>query len=400
MYHKLVELVQKCSFKIKSSVNPGVYHLPVKDYFRRGETLQKNALLIYRAMPFHLPPSHPIYRSHQNLIQSRWIAEVLDQMGFNVDVLEYSKPTLPLRDSYDLVISHNCAVDPRQAFVKDSIKIYLAAGTEHREHNLRQQQRLEAFEGRRGHHEIELHWDVEDMLWTETADAIFCFGNDSVANTWRNRFHCPVFAFQNTAIKDIETIFSERNPISDHFLFLGSRQQLAKGLDLLLEAFAECHHLHLHICGHYLKDHGFCGAYRDLFKKSNIHSHGWVDVTGRRFRKIAEKCAFTISASCSEGSPGSITNAMRLGMIPLVSPECGLDDNEGVIIMRDLSVSGIIEMIQQCAAMNIEELQTLSELGKSRARRDFTEHAFKQRWHQMLTETLSESRENSFKLLK
>lgn len=392
MNFKLVDLIQKCILKIKSSVNPNAYHSPIKDYFQRGEILQKNALLIYRAMPFHLSPSHPIYRSHQNMIQSRWIAEVLDQMGFTVDVLEYSKPTVPMRDCYDLVISHNCTVDPKEAFVNDSIKIYLAAGTEHREHNLRQQQRLEAFERRRGHHAVELHWDVEDMPWTENADAIFCFGNGTVVNTWRKRFSCPVYGFQNTAVNDLDSTLSQRNPKSDHFLFLGSRQQLAKGLDLLLEAFAKCPHLHLHICGHYLKDHGFCRAYRDLFQKSNIYSHGWVDITGRRFRKIAEKCAFTISASCSEGSPGSITNAMRIGMVPLVSPECGLDDNEGVIIMRDLSVSGIIEMIQQCAAMDIEELKTLSELGVFRARRDFTEYAFKQRWHQMLSEVITNSR--------
>lgn len=391
----LIDLIQKCIFKIKIYFNPDAYHLPIKDYFQRGETLQKNALLIYRTMPFHLSPSHPVYRSHQNMIQSRWIAEVLDQMGFTVDVLEYSEPTVSIRDSYNLVISHNCVVDPKQTFVKDSTKIYLAAGTEHREHNLRQQQRLEAFERRRGHHAVDLHWDVEEMPWTEDADAIFCFGNDTIASTWRKRFRCPVYAFQNTAVNELDSILSQRNPKGEHFLFLGSQQQLAKGLDLLLEAFAECPQLHLHICGHYLKDIGFCRAYRDLFQKSNIHSHGWVDITGRRFHKIAEKCAFTISASCSEGSPGSITNAMRLGMIPLVSPECGLGENEGVILMRDLSVSGIATMIQQCAAMDTEELQTLSEIGVARARRDFTESAFKQRWHQMLTKVITNSRKNS-----
>ncbi len=382
----------KLIFHLKDRLKSGDYLLPVMDYFKRGGNCRGRALLIYRTIPFHLAPSHPAFHFHQSMVQSLLIAKALDQLGFSVDVLDHSEPVIPPRDPYDIVICHNSEADSKLPQFAGATKIYLASGTEHRTHNLRQQQRVEAFESRMGHHEIELKFDTEKMPWTENAEAIFCFGNEAVSETWRARFGCPVLPFQNTALKELADLPRRWHSESRHFLFLGSRQQLAKGLDLLLEAFAESPDLHLHVCGHYLKDKAFCSAYRDLlFRRTNIHSHGWVDVTSRSFLKVAALCGFTISATCAEGSPGSITNAMRLGMIPILSPEAGLDGGDGVIILHDVSISGISAIIKQCAAEAPDRLRELSDLAVSRAKRDFTEKTFEQRWIEMLTEVLSGS---------
>lgn len=381
---------KKIIFQLKVLLNSDQFFKPVEDFFNRGDAGRCDALLIYRTMPFHLEPSHPVFNFHQSMVQSLLIAEVLDQMGFRVDVIDHSRPVTTPRNSYDMVICHKSDADPHLPQFANSRKIYLASGTEHRTHNSRQRKRLEDFELRRGKHNVELVWDTEDMPWVEHSDRILCFGNEAVAGTWRSRFNCPVLPFQNTAVEQLTTQPRQWREAASHFLFLGSRQQLAKGLDLLLEAFADCPDLHLHVCGHYLKDPEFCKVYRDLlFNRKNIHSYGWVDITSRKFLKIAYRCGFTISASCAEGSPGSITNAMKLGMIPILSPEAGVDEGEGVIILNDISIAGIKCMIKQYSSESPRELQNLSDQASLRANRDFTEEAFKSRWFEMLTDALS-----------
>ena len=383
-------LAQKLLFQLQIRYSKR-FMRPVEDFFDRTGIRRGNALLIYRTMPFHLHPSHSSFNFHQSMIQSRLIASALDKLGYRVDVIDHTGDIKAPLSSYDVVISHKSDTIPDNPVFASAIKIYLASGTEHKTHNIRQQQRLDEFQKRMGSQEVELTWDREYMPWAERADAIFCFGNEYVAAPWRTRFGCTVLPFQNTAIHQLPSLRRQWVSESKHFLFLGSRQQLAKGLDLLLEAFANRPDLHLHVCGHYLKDEGFCRVYgKHLFKTDNIHSHGWVDVTSAAFLKVASKCAFTISATCAEGSPGSITNAMKLGMIPILPREAGLDGGEGVIIMEDLSIAGIVSLIERCSIESQENLRQLSQEARHRAERDFTESAFETRWIQMLQEALGD----------
>lgn len=364
---------------------------PVTDYFKKEESFSRRAILLYRTMPFHLGTDHPVYNYHQSMIQSKLIAEALDHLGYIVDVANFHTPLEP-SVPYDLVISHNGAEDHHKRAYRNAKKIYLATGTEHRTHNQRQQSRLNAFEARLGRHNVALQWDEENMPWVENADAIFCFGNEAVAETWRRRFGDPVLPFENTSLKTLPDLGRQWNEEKKHFLFLGSAQQLAKGLDLLLEAFGQCPDLHLHVCGHFLKDPVFCEAYRKLlFETSNIHSHGWVDVTNQKFYKLAASCAFTISASCAEGSPGSITNCMRLGLIPLLSREAGVTEGNGVKILTDLSVPGIVASIRSHSTTGSDQLEQMSVSATRRALSDFSETAFKTRWIEMLSSVIPKS---------
>jgi hypothetical protein len=97
---------------------------------------------------------------------------------------------------------------------------------------------------------------------------------------------------------------------------------------------------------------------------------------------------FTISASCAEGSPGSITNAMKLGIIPILAREAGINGDDGVIIMNDLSIEGIKYMIRKCSTETPERLSKLSLEATQRAERDFTESAFKKRWIEMIEDVV------------
>ena len=66
---------------------------------------------------------------------------------------------------------------------------------------------------------------------------------------------------------------------------------------------------------------------------------------GEQFCEISEKCSFTILPSCSEGVAGSVLTAMSAGIIPIVSRECGFEDDE-VIQLRDCDMETIEEAIR------------------------------------------------------
>lgn len=381
---------ERLSFAIASKIAPDKLHGPVANVYRRDWSSPQRALLVYRTLPFRLKPGHTYFRYHQSMRQSLLIGRVLDELGFLVDVVDYTSPWPVPSERYNLVISHDFSLNPSAEHWKDAIRVYLASGTEHRLHNIRQRERLEAFTQRRGYHTVELRWDSEEMPWTDQAHAIFCFGNESIADTWRHRFSCPVFAFANTAFPGLECASRDWALARKHFLFLGSGQQLAKGLDLLLEAFDATPDLHLYVCGHYLKDRAFCQAYADqLFNRPNIHSVGWIDLTSRSARGLASNCAFTVSATCAEGSPGSLTNAMRWGLIPLISDYAGVDQEPGIPTLGKAGVCEILQAVVSASNLPAAYLKSLSAETVARAEDRFSESTFMSTWKRMLTQSIT-----------
>ena len=374
---------------LKLKIFSDYYHSSISDYFQKAGRYEHRALFVYRSLPFLVPKKHPIFRCHQSMDQALIIARILDEMGFVVDVADYTRGALSCRYNYDLVLSHNCFLDPDAESWRRALKIYLASGTEHSTHNDRQWNRLSNFEARVGRQDVELIWDTEEMPWTEKADAIFCFGNDEVAETWRRKFGCPVLPFQNTASESVCEAHRDWHKARNEFLFLGSRQQLAKGLDLLIEAFADCPELSLHICGHYRRDVGFCKIYRDAFQLPNIHGHGWVDMGSRKMHRLATRCGFAVSATCAEGSPGSITNMMKTGMVAILPAEAGLNFGQGVLRLGTSSIAEIRAAVRKFAGMSPETLEAISAEALERAAQDFSIQTFSTRWRTMLESTLA-----------
>src|SRR5260370_39818422 len=58
------------------------------------------------------------------------------------------------------------------------------------------------------------------------------------------------------------------------------------------------------------------------------------------FRHIADRCSFALLPSCSEGIAGSMLTAMSAGVIPIVSRECGFEEDE-VYYLRESTIDEI-----------------------------------------------------------
>jgi glycosyltransferase involved in cell wall biosynthesis len=344
------------------------------------------ALLVYLVRPFRLSKNHPAFRHHQNLRQATQIAAVLDSFGYTVDVVDLGDRQFRPERTYDLLINHRVDYDGLEpAIGPRTLKIYLSSGMNHIVHNQNQQARVKYFTERKGRDPKDLIWDREDMPYLKIADALVGFGNEFTMASWRSAFPGPTYAFGNYSLEVLQLQDRDLRTARSHFLFFGSRQQVGKGLDLLLDVFPQLPHFHLHICARYKEEKDFCDCYaRELFHTPNIHTHGFVDIGGRTFRNLISRCAFVLHPTCSDAAVGSVVNAMATGLIPIVSREAGLDVEASGFTLRDCRIETIAETVQAVSGLPAEQLVARSAgiLKISHAR--YSQARFIERWKEIM----------------
>jgi glycosyltransferase involved in cell wall biosynthesis len=152
-----------------------------------------------------------------------------------------------------------------------------------------------------------------------------------------------------------------------------------KGLDLVLEAFAQMPDFHLTVCGPVQHEKDFEDAYnKELYHTANILTTGWMDVSSPEFIEIARNCAGLVYPSCSEGQAGSVVTCMRAGLVPIVSLESGVDvsDDFGVSL-RESSVNEIREAVTRLSSFPARQLNEMAvlawKLAKKHSRDRFAE---------------------------
>jgi glycosyltransferase involved in cell wall biosynthesis len=385
----MITTIQKGLLRIEAVLSSKRRSQPVFNVNRvanpRG---MKRALFVYLTLPFHLRPGHPMFFQHQNRKQAVLIARLLGEFGYLVDVVDITDRSFRPAGVYDLILSHRVDCAGLETAINDkTVKIYLASGTNHLWRNRNIRQRLDALAARRGRALDPVVWDIEDMPWVRNADAVVCFGNEHVVQSWREVCPGPVYGFNNYGMVTNASFSRDYAEARHHFLFFGSGQQVGKGLDLLLEVFPRHPELHLYICSRYEREKDFCECYRhELFETPNIHPCGWIDIKGARFRQLVTRCAWVVHPTCSDASTGSVINAMSAGLVPIVTREAGIDLEDFGILFADDRLETIEQTICKAAQLPAREVEILSQRTHEAAKRDFSEEAFLRRWREILTD--------------
>ena len=335
----------------------------------------KNALLVYITSPFI---GNNANKRHSNYWQSYEYVRILSDRGYNVDVISYDDPYAHLKKKYDLVIaSFPRKVDCYHNHLKaDAIKIAYFTTSSPTFNNSRELERIENLYKRTGVR-VKAMRQIPDLTKDiYNYDATFFIGNHYNYLSFDVDKMPPVYYIHNHAeVQDIEFDEKLKNPRA--FMFLGSVGQVHKGLDLLLEVFGEkdfpCD---LYICSAYEYEKDFYELYKDhLTNRSNIHPQGVMDLDSDEFRQLAIKCCYMITPSCSEGKSGSVVDAMSFGMIPIVSRECGFDEDEA-IILDNCHIDTIRQRVLDYAEKDIEWIRNESERIKSIFVERYTKKAF------------------------
>lgn len=352
--------------------------------------IRGNVLLSNVIDPFLLNPGHPVSNAHTHDWEALQIAQTFLDLGYCVDVIRWTNDRFVPTKDYAVFI------DSRYNFArlvpllnKACLKIMHIDTAHWLFHATAQYRRLQALQQRRG-----VALQPAKMVYPnraiEQADCATMLGNDFTLSTYRYA-HKPIYRtpISTTNLypwpqgKDFEAC-------RKHFLWFGSGGLVHKGLDLVLEAFAEMPEYHLTVCGPIQEEKDFEEAFAtELYHTPNIRTVGWVDVSGSEFMQITRNCLGLIYPSCSEGGGGSVITCMHAGVIPLVSYESSVEVDDFGFLLKDCSIEHIKNSIRMVAGLPAQELQERARRAWEYARANHTREKFAEEYRKVITTILA-----------
>lgn len=353
----------------------------------------KKCLLAYITKPFIKGTK----ASHPNYFEAKAIAAVLDELNYDVDVCFFCNDKFKNFNKYDLIIGLGDSFDNSINKVrggKNVARVFYATGANF----------ISSF-----YNEIERWIDLYDkkgiivapsrfglpknpqisIQSMKSVDGIITVGGQWCASTYNMWGKCiyqvGVIPFTKYSYTDMNRNISL---CRCSFLWLGGKGLVHKGLDIILETFVRMSNYNLYIACNYEK--GFWDKYADELNKENIHYVGFVNTNSSKFYELANKCAYTIGTSCSEGTCTSIVTCMCTGLIPITSKESGIDYGH---VIDDCNSDSIVEMITELNKKSDEEIQADMERTYKYVSENYTEDIFRRKFKYALHNILKEKYE-------
>lgn len=360
---------------------------------RRVATLKPQAtpkghvLFSYINDPFLLKPGQPIPNTHTHFWESWQMANTFVELGYSVDVIHWlNRYFIPDKD-YAFFVDARLNLErfaPRLG--KDCVKIMHIDSAHWLYHGSAQYRRLLALQRRKGVTLAPVKI-VPPNLGIEHADCATVLGNAFTIDTYRYAqkpmYRIPI----STPIQYPWPDRKDFEAIRNRFLWFGSGDLVHKGLDLVLDAFANMPDYHLTVCGPVAREKEFEKVYhKELYQTPNIRTVGWIDVSSPEFVEIANSCAGVVYPSCSEGGGGSVITCMHAGLIPIVTYETSVDvrDDYGVIL-PGCSVEDIQAAVQRVSGLPADRLRAMARAAWEFARTKHTRERFADEYRRVLS---------------
>ncbi|QVL50325.1 MAG: glycosyltransferase [Thiocapsa sp.] len=322
----------------------------------------------------------PVLRTHNHFIEASSIASCLLERGYTVDFIDYRNPGFVPRKRYDLFVSARTNFERiARRLNPDCVKIVHLDTSHWLSNNHAALVRLRDVCNRRGV-ALSSYRPIEYNRGIEEADCATLLGNEVTHETYafagKTVFQIPNPGSTEYAWDDNKDFDACRN----RFLWLGSAGFVHKGLDLALEAFARMPGLHLTVCGPIERDRHFEDAFRkELYETPNIHTHGWVDVTGAEFAALASRTIGHIYPTCAEGAAGAVVNCMHFGLVPITTPQAGVDvDPSFGLVLPELSVKAVQDAVRTIAGLPTDRLAAMARMSQSEARRVYSREHYEE----------------------
>jgi len=346
---------------IKELIKYFIYK-PLINVYNTG--FSKTILISYITHPFI---KRGINLSHTNYAEAIAMAEVFKELNYNVDIVNYNSKRKLEYKKYDLIIGFG---EPLiNSFYQNKsrcITIYYGTGMHVCHQNNASLNRLEEVYNKKNVwvldsiRIVEKTWSIQTTL----VDYMIMFGNQVVMESYKQYFHKPIYNIPLSSYEilnlpsNIELINNKNyDGAKRNFIFMSSSGLVHRGLDLLLEIFSENPSLHMHIFASIDNELGFKKAYyNELYNSQNIHVYGFIPLDSETFLTTIKKSAFCLYPSCSEAGAGSVINLMNHGILPIVTDESSIKQNEFVTKIDSISKKAIQNSINLATQIPNKEL--------------------------------------------
>ncbi len=353
-------------------------------------TSRGDVLLSYILDPFRLPPGQSIPNTHSNYWESVLMARTFLDLGYSVDAIHWTNQEFQPKKDYTVLIDGRWNMQRLAPLLSwDCQKIQHIDVCHILFQNAAEASRLLALQRRRGVTLSPRRFEMPNLA-IEFADCATVLGNQFTLDTFRyaNKplYPVPIIPCGCYAWPEGKDFDSCRN----RFLWFGSGGVVRKGLDLVLEAFAEMPDYHLTVCGPVHADEDFEQAYHEeLYDTPNIETIGWIDIDGPKFRDICMNSVAMIYPSCAEGQCGGVITCMHAGLIPVISYESGVDVYDFGMILPDCSIQEIENAIQRISSLSGKHLEQMARGAWEYARANHTKEKFAQAYREAIEHILA-----------
>jgi len=378
---------KKYGFILEKPKPLAVSEMAIENYFKTCH--KKEALLSYVIYPF----LGPVENHHSNNQECFAIAEILNSLGYNVDVINWDNITFLPTKKYDLVIdNHNNLVRLADYFTGTTKKIFHATNAHWLYQNSVEYNIHYNYFLNRGI-AVTPSRQITPSNSVENCDAITMFGNEFTAETY-GKFRSKVYHIP-MSVTTRPGIVTDRNisVAKRKFLWLNSHGALLKGMATVIDAFAATPELDLFICSNLANDGRLQEVVEmEISTNQNIKIIGWVDLEGDIFKQLVKECAWVINTSFSEGGGGSTLNCMAKGLIPLISKSASisLPDKTGFYI-NDNDANTLISVLKKVCLLPDDELMERSVNASNFVSENHTLEHFMKRYEKFLVDILAVS---------
>ena len=364
--------------------NKGVHRL-----FPKGKS-RGTVVISYITWPFREGFDVPRARGHTNAFEVITMAQIYQELGFAVEVVDYDNETyVPPKDSSIVIDIHGQLERWDAHLSKECLRILHATGPHWLTYNRSETDRLAAIIERRC---VSLmpYRQVKPTQSVKFANHVTVLGNEYTMES---------FAFAQKLMTRVPLSSAYEFPwpnkrnfevAKKKFLWVGSFGMVQKGLDLVLEAFSKLPELSLTVCGRPEKEADFYQCYqKELLQTPNIHLHGWIDMAAPEFQTIAQDHAAIIYPGAAEGGAGSVIHCMHAGMVPICTRESSVDLGDFGMLINKGTVEAIMEAARKFASLSGEEVQERAKKSYDHVRKFHTRECFRKNYHEFAARVLS-----------
>ena len=345
-------------------------------------------MVSYIIEPFRMKSQENALNTHANYWAAWEIVNILNEMNFDVDIIEASNTRFIPVTEYNLVIGTLGCLDRFAPFVDADTKlIFYALGVyvDQRNGSKGELGRIKALEKRRSCHYTpkRLFRDPEMIKRSVAiADAVIVSGGKHTVSTFPDEIKkkittCTIPVASHTIYKKTDDILISE---AKEFVWFFGYGQVHKGLDLVIEAFSKLKNVKLNIIGTMEPD--FYLAYeKELTQQSNIKYHGFLDPRENRFKRIMDRSFCFIAPSVNEGISPACISMLQAGLFPIISRGCGIDLPEGYgITLEEDTIESIQKAVEKVCAIGsqllIKQIKVLRKFAEEKYSAEAFTHQF------------------------
>ncbi len=349
-------------------------------------------LLSFITGPFTMAPWEFFTDPHPNYWTAEEVARLFLERGYDVDVINWNDTHFIPRKKYAVCIDMQYNLERLSHFLPEDCKKVMFLIASHPTHqNAAEKKRSRDFEKRRG---IILPLGRQDPLTSNPccADFLVGYGNKTIHGTYAS-FGKEIIPIPVPA-SDIYDFPEDKDfeKVRTHFLWFGGGGAILKGLDLVIEAFANLPHLKLSIMGPsaYKKDfediytHELALPNITRYNRPRIQKDGSITSDGIDLIDIFNQCGAIIYVSASEGGGGATVHAMQAGLFPIVSPNTGINESVPSAVLKDPTVENIRQAVEDFSRLPAEKIKELSREVWEFARKNHTKKSFTDAWENFI----------------